>query len=68
MSLCLGSRRCYVIHASRAVFLGSECSHTFLPHTHQREGSHVVDFEGVLRPVLLAVVILQCGCRRVIAL
>ncbi len=49
-------------------------SHTFISahkratDTHQREGSHVVDFEGVLRPLLLAVVNLQCGSLRVIAL
>lgn len=43
-------------------------THKCATDTHQREGSHVVDFEGVLRPVLLAVVNLQCGSRRVIAL
>ena len=48
--------------------------HTPVPHTHveytpkKGEDGHVLDFEGVLGPVLLAVVNLQCGRRRVIAL
>lgn len=45
--------------------------HTYDVHsicTAKGKSSRVVDFEGVLKAALLAVVNLQCGCRCVIAL